>query len=224
MDLQTIADAFSESFSNVGTYVSNVVPVLILAIIIAFVGWALGSFVGKYVAQGINSVRAITNTVDAILGESFRRAGMNLNFGKFIGTLVELFIIIVFAVVALDLLGLNAINDFLSQVLAYIPRIIIATAIIGVAAFVAEIVEEVVVGATRATKLKSAKFAGLIAKWAIWIFAILEAVQQLGISLAFINGLYNGLILTVSIALGLAFGFGGRNAAEKFVDKVFELR
>ena len=127
-----------------------------------------------------------------------------------------------FAVVALDLLNLNAINVFFSQVLAYIPRIIIAAIIIVVAAFIADIVEDVVKSATRATKLKSANFAGMVAKWAVWIFAVLEAVQQLGISLGFINGLYNGLVLTVSIALGIAFGFGGKHVAEKFLNKIFD--
>ena len=224
MPYNEIVNSFSDSFIGVSGYVSDTVPSIIIAILIVFIGWVIGSIVAKLVARGINSVSVITKTIDTIFGESFRRAGMNLDFGKFIGILVEIFIIVIFAIPALDLLGLNAINVFFTQVLTFIPKIIIAATIVVLAAFIAEVVEDIVVGATRATKLKSAKFAGLLAKWSIWVLAIIAALQQLNISLDIIFRLFEGLILAISIAIGLAFGFGGKNAAERLIDRITDSR
>ncbi|MEK7147993.1 MAG: hypothetical protein AAB758_01720, partial [Patescibacteria group bacterium] len=66
----------------------------------------------------------------------------------------------------------------------------------------------------------SAHFAGAIAKWAIWIFAILVALSQLGIAAAFSQTLFTGLVIAISLALGLSFGLGGQQAAANFLEKL----
>ncbi|MDD9868245.1 MAG: hypothetical protein OXU73_02865 [Candidatus Campbellbacteria bacterium] len=221
MSYQEIAQSFGESFSDVWGYVLSYVPSIIAAIIIFFIGWVIAIFVRKYVAHGINAIPGVSSAAETIFGEALRRAGMRLDIGKFIGVLVQLFIVVVFLVVALDVLNLDAITQFFTQILAYIPSVIIAAVILVGGAFIADIVERVVVGATKATRLRAAQFAGTISKWAIWIFSIFIALDQLGVSLTFITPLFQGVILALAIALGLSFGFGGKDLAEKWLQKFF---
>jgi small-conductance mechanosensitive channel len=60
---------------------------------------------------------------------------------------------------------------------------------------------------------------GNVTKWAIWVFAILVALSQLGIASDFIHTLFTGFVVALSLALGLSFGLGGQDAARNFIEK-----
>ena len=161
--------------------------------------------------------------VDAILESAgarglLEKAGFNLNTGAFLGGLVKWFIIIVFLVAALDILKLEAVNTFLTNVvLGYIPQVIVATLILVVAAVLADLTQKVLTGGARALDSKSAGFVGGVARWAIWVVAILAALNQLGIAGQMMQTLFTGLVAMLAIAGGLAFGLGGVKHADELI-------
>ena len=71
-----------------------------------------------------------------------------------------------------------------------------------------------------AAGMMSAGFLGSVAKWAILIFGLFAALDQLGVARNFITVLLQGLIAMLAIAGGLAFGLGGQNAARGFIDRI----
>jgi hypothetical protein len=62
--------------------------------------------------------------------------------------------------------------------------------------------------------------AGTVAKWAIWITAIMAALTQLGIATSLLQTLFAGVVIALSLAFGLAFGLGGRDAAARTIEKI----
>ena len=54
---------------------------------------------------------------------------------------------------------------------------------------------------------------GRIAEVAIVAFAVIIAVNQIGIAANLVDTLFIGLVAAVSLAFGLAFGLGGRDVA-----------
>ncbi len=206
---------------DIWTGTAAFLPKLIVALVIFVIGWVIGGIVDKVIAQIIKALKIDNILKSAKLDQLLGRAGLNLDTGKFIGGLVKWFIIIVFLVASLEVLGLSQVNSFLQQVvLLYIPKVIVAALILLAAAVLADFVERVVVGAAKAAELKSANFAGKITHWAIWIFAILAALFQLGIAAAFVQTLFTGVIVAIALALGLSFGLGGQEAAARFIEKV----
>ena len=193
----------------------------VFAIVIAIVGWLIGAIFFRLVENLIKFAKIDGALRAAGFERLVERAGFKLDSGYFLGKLVEWFFIVVFLVAALDVLGLKQVTLFLSDVvLGYLPQVIVAVLIILVAAIVAEAMQKMVVGAAKAAGMKSINFAGKITKWAIWIFAILAAIMQLGIAVSFINTLFTGIVIAFSLAIGLAFGLGGQDAAAKYIDKV----
>ena len=157
------------------------------------------------------------------MDEVLKRAGFNLDSGRFVGDLVEWFVIIVFLVASLDVLGLTQVNNFLQQVvLLYLPQVIVAVLILLIAVMIAAAMQRVVVGSAMAAGVRSANFLGAVTKWAIWIFAVLMALFQLGIAAPFVQTLFTGVVVAISLALGLSFGLGGQQAAAGFIEKVRE--
>jgi hypothetical protein len=77
----------------------------------------------------------------------------------------------------------------------------------------------VVRGATSSAGFRHPELIANVARGAIWIFAIIVAVNQLGIAQTLVNALFMGAVALAVIALGLAFGLGGRDVAAKMLDK-----
>lgn len=209
------------SFQDIWAGFAKFVPNLVVAIIIFLVGWFLGNLLGRVVAQIVRSIK-VDHALRTVQVDNFlKRAGFNLDSGAFLGGLVEWFIVIVFLVASFDVLGLTQVNSFLQQVvLFYLPQVIVAALIVLVAAVIAEAMQRVVTGAAAAGGIRSANFAGKVAHWAIWIFGILTALFQLGVASTFIQTLFTGIVVAIAIALGLAFGLGGQDAAARAIERV----
>ncbi len=221
MQLQTWATVLTASFQNIGYGIVQYIPNLIVAVLIILLGWIVGIGIGRAVAQVIRAIKIDTVLRNAGVDDLFSRAGYHFDAGRLLGGLIKWFIIAVFLVAALDILGLQQINMFLRDVvLTYLPQVIIAVVILLVAAVIADAVEAMVQGTAKASALGSPYFLGSVAKWAIWIFAILAALNQLNVAQVFVQTLFTGIVIAASLAIGLSFGLGGQPAAQRYIEKV----
>jgi len=221
MMLENWSDVLTRSFQDIWTGVASFVPNLVIAIVIFAIGWIVGSLVRKLISQLFKSVKVDHFLKNAGLEDVVKRSGHDLDSGKFVGWLVEWFIIIVFLVAAFDVLGLTQVNIFLQEVvLSYLPRVIVAVLILLVAVVIADTLRRIVVASARAANVRSANFLGSVTKWSIWIFAILTVLFQLGIAAPFVQTLFTGFVVAVSLAVGLSFGLGGQGAASEVIEKL----
>ena len=219
--LNTWGDVLSASMKDMWLGIANFLPNFLAAIVIAIAGWIVGAILFKLVSQLIKLAKVDHALRAAGLEKILHKADIKLDAGVFVGSLVKWFFIIVFLVAAFDVLGLTQITAFLKDVvLGYLPQVFVAVLIILVAAVVSEATEKLVVSTSKAVDSKSANLAGKVTKWAIWTFAILVAITQLGIAVTFINTLFTGVIIAASLAIGLAFGLGGQDAASKYIEKI----
>ena len=220
MFLTRWADVLNLSFQNLFYGLVEYLPNLLIAIIIFILGWLIGAGLGRVVAQVVNSLRVDQALRAAGVERVLERAGFSLNSGAFLGMLVKWFFILVFLVAALEVLGLTQVTMFLTAVvLGYLPRVIVAVLILLVAAVIAEAAQRLVAGSARAANLRSANFLGSMTRWAIWIFAVLAALDQLGVT-PFVQTLFTGVVVALALAFGLSFGLGGQQAATRFIDRM----
>lgn len=221
MSSQVWTDILAESFQNLGEGVLNFAPKFIIALIIFIVGMIVAAVIGKFVASVINALKVDGALHSMGVGDILSKAGFRLDSGAFIGGLVKWFLIIVFLVASMDIIGLSEVTKFLKDdVLNYLPNVIIATLILVVGAFIAGAMQKIIVGSAKAAGVPSTHFLGGITKWSIWIFAILAALYQLGIAGAFAQTILTGFMAMIAIAGGLAFGLGGKDAAAHYIEKL----
>jgi len=221
MLLQSWSQVLTDSFNELWGGIMLFVPKLVVSVVIFVVGWVVGVVLGRWVAQVIQVLKVDKALNSLGIDDLVNRAGYRLDSGAFVGALVRWFVIIVFLVAALDVLGLSQVNAFLQQVvLGYIPSVIVAVFILMIAAVVAEPMKRIVTGSARAADLPSAELLGGVTRWAIWVFAFFAALSQLGIAGAFFQTLFTGIIAMLALAGGLAFGLGGKEAAARYLDKL----
>ncbi|MFA6393151.1 MAG: hypothetical protein WCW54_03645 [Candidatus Paceibacterota bacterium] len=219
--IQNLGLVLNDSLLNLWYGFINFVPSLLLAIILFILGWVIGSVVGKAVAQVITALKVDKLFESAGVEEVMARMGMKVNVGKFFGVIVKWFLIIVFLMASLQIVGLTQVNDFLqTAVLFYLPKVIIAAIVLIIATIIAEAMQKLVLGSAKAANLSSANMLGTITKYAIWIFAFIIALSELGIASAFMQILFTGVVVMLAIAGGLAFGLGGKEAAARAIENI----
>jgi len=219
----TWGDVFNASLQDLWWGFIQFAPKLIVAIIFFIVGWVLGNLVAKAFEHVVSALKIDKLFQSVGADDLFRKAGMNLNTGYFIGQVVKWFVIIVFLLPSLNLVGLDYISSFLKEdVLGFLPRVVVAALILIIATVVANAVSKAINASARAINLRSANMLSTIAKYAVWVFAFIIALGQLGVAPAYMEILFAGIIGMLAVAGALAFGLGGKDAAAKFISRLGE--
>lgn len=221
MFIENWGDVFTRSLQGVWYGVIDFVPNLVIALIIFAIGWVLASLIERLVEAIFKGLKVDPALKSAGLEDVVKRAGHNLNSGMFVGALVKWFIIVVFLMASFDVLGLGQVNSFLKDVVTYLPEVIVAVLILMVALIVANVMHRIVVASAKAAHIKSAEILGKVTKWAIWIFAILTALYNLGIAPGLVQTIVMAVFAGAALAIGLAFGLGGKDAAQKIVENTY---
>ena len=219
--MENLKLVFSDSLLGLWYGFINFVPGLLLAVILFVIGLIIGSIVGKAIAQVITALKVDKLFESAGAEEVFTRMGVKLSIGKFFGVIVKWFIVIVFLMASLQIVGLTQVNDFLrSAVLLYLPKVVIAAIVLVLSAIIADTMHRLVLASAKAANIASANMLASITKYAIWGFALIIALSEIGIATAFMQILFTGLIAALALGLGLAFGLGGKEAAAKAIDNI----
>lgn len=219
--LQNWGEVFSQSLIGLWYGFVNFVPGLLGAIILFIIGWMVGSIIGKAIAQLFAALKIDKLFESAGASDFMNRAGLKLNVSGFFGGVTKWFIIVVFLMASLQIIGLTQVNDFLREaVLYYLPKVVIASLVLVIATVLADAMQKLVRASAQAAEIRSAKMLGSITLYSIWIFALIIALSELGIATAFMQILFTGFIAALAIALGLAFGLGGKDAAARAVGKI----
>jgi hypothetical protein len=219
MIVQNWGDALTQSLLNVWYGVATFIPGLIIAIIIFAIGWILAVLIERLVESIFKVLKVDAALKSAGLEDVVKRAGYNLNSGAFVGALVKWFVIVVFLMASFESLSLNQVNQFLLEVVNYLPQVIVAVLILMVAVVVGNAMYRIVVASARAAHMKSAELLGRVTKWAIWIFAILTALFNLGVAAGLIQTIVTAVFAGAALAIGLAFGLGGKETAQRIIER-----
>jgi hypothetical protein len=223
MFIQTWGGVFTGSLINLWDGFMGFVPNLLGAIILFIVGWLVGSLIGKAVMQVLTSLKVDKLFESAGANDLMNRTGMKLSVSVFLAGVVKWFIIVAFLMTSLQIVGLTQVNDFLSNgVLVYLSRVVIATLVLIIATVISDTMKKLVEGSAKAANIRSSGMLGSITSHAIWIFAFIIALSELGIATEFMQILFTGFVAALAIGLGLAFGLGGKDAAGRAVEKFSE--
>lgn len=219
----TWGDVFNASLQELWWGFVQFTPKLVLAILFFIVGWILGSLIAKAFEQVFSALKVDRAFQTVGADDFFRKAGMRLDTGYFIGQVAKWFVIIVFLLPSLNLVGLNDIAMFLREdVLGFLPRVIIAAFILIIATVVSEALSRAVLASAKSMNLSSANMLAAVTKYAVWAFAFIIALGELGVAEYYMSVLFAGIIAMLALGGALAFGLGGRDAAARFINKLGE--
>jgi hypothetical protein len=194
---------------------------LVVAVVVFVIGYLISVGIGKLIAEILKSVRFNKLFEKEGWRKALQRANIDVNPSEFIGAIFKWFFVVVSLLIAVDILKLTAFAGFLTEVLNYLPNVIVAVLVFVVAIIISDIVEKVVRATVERLKVGYGFVAASIVKWAIWIFTFFLILGQLLPNNALVATLYNGIIYgivgAVALGVGLAIGLGGKDTAAKII-------
>jgi hypothetical protein len=163
MFIQTWGEVFTDSLLGLWYGFVSFVPGLLGAIILFVIGWVIGSIISKAIVQVVSSLKIDKLFESAGANEVMNRTGFKFSIGSFLGTLVKWFVIVVFLMASLEIVGLTQVNDFLREaVLFYLPKVIIASLVLIIATLISDTMKKLVEASAKAANISSANIRGLI--------------------------------------------------------------
>jgi len=219
--LDGLLSVFSGSLSGVWSIFASFLPAFLLALVSFIVGVLLASLVSSAIAQVIRATKIDKLLERAGVEVFLNKMGLKLDTGKFFGVIIKWFIVIVFLMAALQIMGLTEVSGFIGElVIMYLPKVIVIIIILMVAAIIADAFKKIVVASVRAANISASQMLGSIAKYSVWIIAIILILSQFDEIRNYVLVIFTGIVAFVVIAGGIAFGLGGKDAASRAIEKI----
>jgi hypothetical protein len=218
--METITDwgtAMMTSMAAAMAMFFSAIPKIIGFAIILIVGWLLASLVEKGVAAILRTVRFNDLAGRSGLADFVSKMGTGTDASGMIGLVVKWFIRLIALVVAFDALGLPAVSDVLRQLLLWLPNVVVALVVLVIGGLAARALSNLIRGAAAEGGLGNPDFLAKLASVMVWAFAIVVAVNQIGIATALVNTLFMAFVGAIALGAGLAFGLGGKDTAAEIV-------
>ena len=199
--------------------VGDFLPRLLLAVIIVIAGWIIAKAVRFAIDRGLRAVNFHVVTERAGIDGFLRDGGIRGDFTALVAVLFYWIVILAALVMGFNLLGLSYITDLLSEVLRFVPKVMVALLILAFGAYFARFVGNAVCAYCRNIHLQDADLMGAVARYAILTFVILVALDQVNIGGDIVRQTFLILLAGVVLALALAFGLGGRDWAADLLER-----
>lgn len=198
------------------------IPRVLAFAVILIIGWMVASALAGVAAAILRSVKFNDLAQRSGLAGFVRNMGVQTDSAGFLATIVKWFVRLIVLVVAFDALGLPAVSAVLQQLLLWLPNLIVALVVLVIAGLAANALHGLVRGATSQAGFGNPDLLANIARVAVWAFAVVVAVNQLGIATTLVNTLFMATVGALALALGLAFGLGGRDTAGQIVSSWYQ--
>lgn len=209
-----------DSTSNFWTRFIDYLPTLLLGLVLLFAGFIL-AWLFEMVSRRTMKFLMLDKVVEKVgLKNLFDKAGLKISLTRLLSGVIYWFVLLIFLGSVVNVLGLSQLSEFLDSLVAYLPNVIGAVAILIIGILVANLLFSVVKNACESANIASSKFLASLTKWSIFIFAIIAALVQLKIATDLLTVLFTGIVIMISLAGGLAFGLGGKDAAKEIIDKI----
>ena len=190
------------------------IPDLIGAIILLVIGWFLSEIVARLVTTLLRRIGFETAAqkvgVTNFIAMTGARSG---SAAAIFGEIVKWFIRLLFLEMAAQALHITVVSGLFNSILLFIPNLVVALIVLMVGMLIANFVSGVVRGGAAEMGFNNPNLLAGLARVAIITMAVLIALSQVGIAAILVNTLFMALVGAIALAVGLAFGLGGREVA-----------
>jgi hypothetical protein len=192
-------------------------PKFVIGLLVFGIGWIIAAGVGKIIARILKQINFDSLFQKSGWKSALENAEIRVNPSEFLGAIIKWILVIVFLQIFVEILGLGAFAIFLTRVLEWLPNVIVAAAIFVVSIIVADILEKIIKASVCKLEIQYSNLLGAIVRGAIYTFATLAILLQLGVAQTIISTVITGFVGMFALAFGLAFGLGGKDAAAEAI-------
>jgi hypothetical protein len=199
------------------------IPTLLGALVVLAIGWYISKLLGSLLEKGLLRLgleRAAAHSgINDFIAKSGATSGTTVTTSHVVAELLKWMIFLVFIQAATNLLGMPQVSAIISSAVLFVPKLIVAVVIVIVGAMLGSFLGRIVQGMATEANVGSPVFLASLAKYLVVGLAVISAFSEIDIAPVIVNSLFIALIGSVALAVGLAFGLGGREAAGELTKK-----
>jgi len=215
---QTLIQSFRDAFSMI----VSAIPRILGFILIVAIGWLVSNWLARGVTSLLRAIRFDELMQRSGIGDFLNKMGTGTDAAGIVAGLVKWIVRIVVLLVGFDVLGLPAVSDVMRQLLLWLPNLVVAIFVLFIGGIAARALGNIVRGATAEAGFANPETLANVVRTTVWAFAIVVAINQLGIATNLITTLFTGFVAALAIGLGLAFGLGGRDLASRTLENWYD--
>ena len=194
-------------------------PRLLVAVLVVIGGWLVAKFARFALTRALRAINFHVLTERAGLDGFLRQGGVTGDTTTIFGWLAYWLVILAALLIAFNGLGLTYITDLLGRVVWFVPKVFVALLVIAFGSYFARFVGDTVTTYCRNIKLQDAAFFGKLAQYAIMVFVVLIALDQISVGGDIVRQSFLVILGGVVFALALAFGLGGKDWAAERIEE-----
>lgn len=217
---EKITSVLMESYETFFNSLADFLPSLIGALLILIFGWIIAKLVKTAAIKLLKLIKLDVVTEKAKIDQFLKDGGSNKSAIDIIGGIIYWLIMLIVILSGLDALGLGVASELFNQIILYIPNVIVAVLALIFGVFLAGFIAQIVSTYLANIGVTNASVIGTIAKYAIILFVVSLSLTQLNIGDELVTNAFLLLFGSVCLALGLAFGLGGKDWAAKMIEKM----
>jgi hypothetical protein len=217
--VQDTGDALRASLAGALNTFLSAIPRIIGFAVVLIIGWIIAALLARGVEALLHAVKFNDLARRSGFANFVHQMGVEDDSAGVIASVVKWFVRLIALVVAFDTLGLPAVSNVLNQLLLWLPNLVVALVVLVVGGLAANALSRLVRGATAEGGFSNPDTLATVARVAVWGFTIIVAINQLGIATTLINTLLVGVVGALALAVGLAFGLGGRDRAAQVLER-----
>ena len=214
MDVNMLLESIRESMHQIGAFL----PRLLLAVVILIIGWLVAKAVRFAIVKALRTVNFNVVTEKAGIDHFLKEGGANIDTIRVLGSLSYWLVILAALMVASNTLDLAYVTDLIGRIVLFVPKVMFALVILVFGAYFARFVALALTKYLRDIRVGEAGLIGRLALYAIMVFVIMIALDQMGLG-DIIRQAFLIIVAAIALGLALAFGLGGRQRAAELIER-----
>ena len=205
---------WTETFAEIQSSLSTWLPAILGALLLLFAGWLVARisqavFVRLLRRLGIDRLADRTG-----ISRGLTAIGAQGNLSFLLARIIYWLILIFFILLALGALGLtDVVTSALNSFFAFLPRLVAATAIFLIGAFIARVAGDAITAMTAQSNIPSGRVLGQAIRYSLLLVVVILALDELGVQTTILTTIIIVAVTAVAFGLALAFGLGNRQLA-----------
>lgn len=218
--MQDQINIFLGSLNQFWLQVINFLPRLLAVVVILFAGWLIAR-ASKAGTRRLLELAHFDKIASSSGLEAFlKHDEIDLTLAGIISQVVYWMVILLFIITAANALGLNEVSRMLQALAGYLPEVIVAILVMIFGTLLGRFVNRLVFTWLYGINFSGALAVSTSAEYAIQIFALFVALEQLGLGTKILTALFVIVFGAISLALAIAFGLGGREWAADIIASI----
>jgi len=214
----TITDSLNRFLEKVLIFLPNLLAMITILVVGFLIAWIFKKLLFRF----LKAIQFDRVSRQWGLADVLSKGGMTYSPANLLSRFFYWVIVFVTLILGINALEVAATQNLIAQFFNYLPHLFAAVLILVIGYLIAIFLGQATLIAAVNAQMESAKLLSRLVRWFLIVFSVTVALNQLGIAEKVITAAFSVIFGGMVLALAIAFGWGGRELAKEFLERVYK--